>query len=707
MAKKRKLNSGAAQASPSANQSTDASSGGCTVTDEEMALAVRAAQTLASEDSAHEALLEAIQPLVSARAAKYEEDAKATKLQIAAGKVDPRKPLAQAGGSSAPIGEVDALEDEEIGDAVKALTAIAARPEELLSKACKLLRTALHPLVEAQLREQKASPAFQITSMLSLRSRWPEALKVLARLRSKDVSTRPKLGAYQRWIRELNVTEGDKQQLAMLDAIMRVATGLPPGTKQPPTEGASRILPAFDPVPRTTVTNQGVSATAAPATEPISKSAPEAKEGEEPAPISTINMLASLIATRRDENARAKAELGPASWSVICHEVAHERTPPNRFDLDIYTCAPDVLLFDEPPSNTVRQHPLPGVEGAFVLSDVFSSSECDQIRLASEKIGYRPDVPLTSALDERAANVVLFATEQQNDTLFSRVKDSLPQQMDGHQLFGINRRWRLYRYQEGNLYRKHLDGAWPASGVREGPRGKAEYVYDAYGGSTRSKLTFILYLNDDFEGGETTFVVPRPSEEGTLESRPVRPRIGFASVFPHGECPAPLLHEGSSVKKGCKYLLRTDVIYVSPKSLESEKEAARIRGLARQIGFMAKLGGSGGATGAGADGEGDGKKKKVIKRNSKGKWRQDGGNEESVREGDEENRSGKKRKFNAKRTAAGDAGGEMAKPKKGMRADGSKKCKQGEKRSRRGVGLLNNNSATRNNKAKQGMAWRK
>merc|ERR1712056_96667 len=103
--------------------------------------------------------------------------------------------------------------------------------------------------------------------------------------------------------------------------------------------------------------------------------------------------------------------------------------------------------------------------GAFVLSNVFSREECDALRKASEVLGYRPDVPLSSSLDERAQNVVLFATDQQNDALFSRVKDAVPKEIDGQKLFGLNRRWRLYRYEEGNLYRKHLDGAWPASGL--------------------------------------------------------------------------------------------------------------------------------------------------------------------------------------------------------------------------------------------------
>lgn len=37
-------------------------------------------------------------------------------------------------------------------------------------------------------------------------------------------------------------------------------------------------------------------------------------------------------------------------------------------------------------------------------------------------------------------------------------------------------------------------------------------------------------------------------------ARPIKPRVGSASVFPHGDCKIPLLHEGSAVTKGTKHL---------------------------------------------------------------------------------------------------------------------------------------------------------
>lgn len=437
------------------------------------------------------------------------------------------------------------------------------------------------------MREEKASPAFRVTCALGQKSRWPEALNLLAEMRAVETSRRPKLGAYQRWVREVNAADGDPEQLAMLDAILRLAVGSSRSSAPPPKTGhmqqvapwqAGTAEPASE-----VVTSVSSAADTSDGSAKTKSNEPVDQEGG-----SVINRMAALIATRRSESAAAKAAapFGPGSWSVIAHEAAHERQPPNHFDLDIYNCMPGVVALTSSAPQACKKHDVPGIEGAFSLSNVFSAAECEQLRSLTEAIGYRPDVPVSSPIDERAQNVVLYASDEQSEALFSRVRDLLPQEIAGQSLMGLNRRWRLYRYQEGNAYRKHLDGAWPASGMRNGADGKREYLYDAHGGNTRSRYTFIVYLNDDFEGGATTFFVPKEGSEGTLESRPVRPRTGFATVFPHGETGVPLLHEGSPVVKGTKYLLRTDVVYTAPESSQAMKDAKRLRGLARQLGGL-------------------------------------------------------------------------------------------------------------------------
>jgi hypothetical protein len=55
----------------------------------------------------------------------------------------------------------------------------------------------------------------------------------------------------------------------------------------------------------------------------------------------------------------------------------------------------------------------------------------------------------------------------------------------------------------------------------------------------------MIYLNDDFTGGETLF-----------ENCTIRPQTGMALFFIHH-----IRHKGETVAAGRKYVLRTDVMY--------------------------------------------------------------------------------------------------------------------------------------------------
>lgn len=92
---------------------------------------------------------------------------------------------------------------------------------------------------------------------------------------------------------------------------------------------------------------------------------------------------------------------------------------------------------------------------------------------------------------------------------------------------GLNTRLRFYKYYPGERFSPHHDLAYEASKT------------------IRTFLTVIIYLNDEYEGGQTKF-----------ESQVVEPRTGMALIFPHE-----LRHEGISVIADIKYVLRTDVMF--------------------------------------------------------------------------------------------------------------------------------------------------
>lgn len=105
---------------------------------------------------------------------------------------------------------------------------------------------------------------------------------------------------------------------------------------------------------------------------------------------------------------------------------------------------------------------------------------------------------------------------------------------------GLNERFRFYRYHAGQRFRHHRDGVYQ--------RNEHEL----------SQLTCLVYLNDDFEGGATSF--------GRWS---VTPEAGAALLFRHE-----IEHAGESVRAGVKYVLRTDVMYRVPEESYPEEEHA-------------------------------------------------------------------------------------------------------------------------------------
>jgi predicted 2-oxoglutarate/Fe(II)-dependent dioxygenase YbiX len=113
--------------------------------------------------------------------------------------------------------------------------------------------------------------------------------------------------------------------------------------------------------------------------------------------------------------------------------------------------------------------------------------------------------------------------------ILDRVRARLPRTIKGLRLTRIKDRFRVYRYREGEHFGLHNDQSYA------GDEGEL------------SQLTFMLYLNDEFVGGETDF----PEIERTI-----LPQAGRVLWFQHM-----LLHEGRRVERGVKYVLRSDVLY--------------------------------------------------------------------------------------------------------------------------------------------------
>ena len=222
---------------------------------------------------------------------------------------------------------------------------------------------------------------------------------------------------------------------------------------------------------------------------------------------------------------------------------------------------------DEPLDAAARSR----LEASQTTTSAFAclDEDSDATTEAEEEAQPAADVLLTDhSLRSRACVVVV--DERTHDAVFERLRAHLPAELEDccdargrrrgvGKLIGLNRRWRFYRYDAGGTYRPHVDGAWPGSSVT-GPRDRPRYEYDAFG-DRLSRLTMLVYLNDDFEGGETAFF---SAGDDSIDVTAVQPLRGAVLFFPHGETTGSLIHEGSSVTARLKFVVRTEVLYTYP-----------------------------------------------------------------------------------------------------------------------------------------------
>ncbi|GAA5875964.1 hypothetical protein JCM8547_000666 [Rhodosporidiobolus lusitaniae] len=427
------------------------------------------------------------------------------------------------------------IKPAEVAVTVRTLQTLTRHTELLSNKQdLKALRGAVFDFqrVGAELTGTGNSLTSRISAAIS-QQRHTDALVLLAEMRIRKQS--PKLGALQRWVRDCDAASrsdgsfGDVDTLRVLDAILRCTHG-------EPEEGEEEGLI-------------------------------KPKKGEV-----VVRQKPWVFREEKGEDYWSEIKAGrfpppddiPALSSVfrLLHRTeAADRLPPNHHPALLFTSAPGSIPL-APPSTALKvtRHEVPHIPGGFLLADVLSKEECKRILAHTEALGYQPDQPIAEdGLSVLAHNVYWLADSSFLSTFTSRFLHLVPQFVDGGKVTGINARFRVYRYVPGAIYRPHEDGAWPASGIDPVT---GEYLYDSSPKDKPqwSRLTFLIYLNDNFLNGCTTFFFPS-SSPSTLNAFPVKPSAGCAMVFPHGDNTS-ALHEGSPVEgEGAKYVIRTEVLY--------------------------------------------------------------------------------------------------------------------------------------------------
>ncbi|KAJ4251520.1 hypothetical protein NW762_011507 [Fusarium torreyae] len=430
------------------------------------------------------------------------------------------------------------VSEEELEITIDTLNSLAQYPGLIKSKLCKDLRVAVYDFRQACTtgvnNAAGANLTAQVTAALADR-KYVEARILLAEMKIR--SEQPKLGALCRWVRDLDVISGlstipDQQTLVKRsereEELIRVI------------DSVLRVCGHTDPNPKAVLQPSSI------ALQEIWDLRPDTPSEQVYASVLDGSLVASAPDSLKKHLRIIETTPGP------------DRKPPNHHDAILYASTPDAVpLSTTPPPTTHQPHPI--VSGLSVATNVLYPEECKAIIAAGEYVNFLPDAPLREDGDISilAHNFYWVVDEKFHDTLWSRIAPFVPVSVNGRLARGVNRRFRVYRYVPGAEYRAHIDGAWPPSGITKDDT----YVYDNSPAEKKqsSLFTFLIYLNDEFEGGETTYFLPA-AREGTLNAYPVRPVMGGAAIFPHGDINA-VLHEGTGVRKGAKYVIRTEIEY--------------------------------------------------------------------------------------------------------------------------------------------------
>lgn len=215
------------------------------------------------------------------------------------------------------------------------------------------------------------------------------------------------------------------------------------------------------------------------------------------------------------------------------------------------------------PTERITRHEIAAVPGAYQLYNVLSPEECERLRSLSEALGYLEDAAVSLPRRIRHNHNLVWVTDSETDDLIwqrvAHLTDRDPQLYEHKKPVGLNARFRFYRYGEGDYFAAHTDGSWPGSRVIDG-----ELVTNAYP-DRYSLMTFLIFLNDDYVGGATRFLVPEDRAQGRAAPHrevDVRTPAGGVLCFPHGLHPLHCVHSSEPISEGMKYIIRTDMLFL-------------------------------------------------------------------------------------------------------------------------------------------------
>lgn len=213
----------------------------------------------------------------------------------------------------------------------------------------------------------------------------------------------------------------------------------------------------------------------------------------------------------------------------------------------------------------IERHELTQVPGAFQLFNVLTKGECEKLITISEQLGFLPDAAVSLPRSVRHNDSLTWIVDEQTDGIIwqriAHLMDDRQAIFGGSKALGINARFRFYRYNPDDYFKPHSDGSWPGSRIIND-----ELIANAYP-DRYSQMTFLILLSEDFQGGETRFLVNAddPTKPATsndnVKNVDIRTPAGGILCFPHGMHPLHCIHSSVPITDGVKYIIRTDVLF--------------------------------------------------------------------------------------------------------------------------------------------------
>ena len=174
------------------------------------------------------------------------------------------------------------------------------------------------------------------------------------------------------------------------------------------------------------------------------------------------------------------------------------------------------------------------------IENVFTLDECKHLISISEKNGYNKASLFTDNTgvehymdDTRSCHRSIIDDPHLAKLLERRIWDVIPKLYNGMKYHSINERFRFLKYDGSGHFKRHTDGQYKDK-VR------------------KSHITILIYLNDLYTGGFTTFY-PKNGNSGFV----LNPKPGMVCLMDQD-----ISHEVPPLIDGIKYVIRTELMYI-------------------------------------------------------------------------------------------------------------------------------------------------